>query len=75
MCENMRKYLVVFLFLFFKAIMKDRTPIGVDLGVFVLGLVGPTPESTRTKNSLCQTADLQNQKDPFHQAVAENASR
>ena len=32
MCENMRKYLVVFLFLFFKAITKDRTPIGVDLG-------------------------------------------
>ena len=26
--------------------MKDRTPIGVDLGFFVLGLVGPTPGCT-----------------------------
>ena len=52
MCEQMRTNLVVFLFLFFKAIMKDRTPIGVDLGVFVLGLVGPTPGSTRGKKLL-----------------------
>ena len=32
MCEQMRTSLVVFLFLFFKAITKGRTPIGVDLG-------------------------------------------
>ena len=27
---------------------KTSGAIGLDLGVFVLGLVGPTPESTRT---------------------------
>ena len=59
MCENMRKYLVVLLFLLKKkkkAIMKDRTPIGVDLGVFVLGLVGPTPGPTL--NQLPPTSEL-----------------
>ena len=32
MCEHKRKHAVVLLFLFLKAITKDRTPIGVDLG-------------------------------------------
>ena len=61
MCEYMRKYFFVLLFLFFKAITKDRTPIGVDLGVLVLGLVGPTPGST--------TAGLAAAYGPFLPAV------
>ena len=43
---NICEHIFVLSFLFQKAITKDRTSIGVDLGVFVLGFVVPTSGST-----------------------------